>query len=579
MPRTNDRVARVLSELATLTEIEDGGRQSFRARAYHNAVRAVTGTTRDVTTMSAEELAALKGVGRAIAARIREFADTGSIRKLEELRDRFPPGHLELLKVPGLGPKTIVLLHQVLGVEDLAGLRTALEAGRLRDLPGMGERTEQNLREALDRLDETAGDGRIPIARALPLAEGIRDDLAEVDAVDRVEVTGSLRRFRDTIRDLDLLAASEDAAAVVEAFCDLPDVRAVVARGDTKSAIVTHEGVAVDLRVVRPSEWGAALVYFTGSREHNIRLRERAQRRDLLLNEYALADARGEVVAAASERDVYAALGLPWITPERREDDGELELADRGNLQPPLRVGDLRGDLHDHTDASGDGRMSLTELVEAAVARGLEYLAVTDHAEDLTINGVDRRGMLAQRRRLRDLEQRRGDIALLHGAELNIGVDGSVDYDPEFLTGFDWTVASVHSHFRRPVAEQTARVVTAMRNPAVTAIGHLSGRRIGKRPGIDLDLDAVLDAAVETGTAIEINSNLDRLDATAEVVREGARRGATFVVSTDAHSVRELDYARFGVRQANRGGAYADLVANTRTWPAFRSWLTAVRGG
>lgn len=573
MPRTNDEVARRLHELATLTEIEDASPQSFRVRAYRNAVRAVKAETRDVRDLSVGELASIRGIGNSIAQKIREYGDTGRIAKLDELRTRFPPGQVELMRVPGLGPKTVTLLYQTLGIEDVAGLQRALDSGRLRDLPGLGEKTEQNLRSALERLELTSGHRRTPIARALPLAEGMVADLREVAAAERVEAAGSVRRFRDTIGDVDILAASDDPAPVMRAFAGLPEVRDVLARGATKCSIVTHDGMQVDLRVVPPRAFGAALLYFTGSKEHNIRLRERAQRRGWILNEYALADAdTGETVAADTEASIYAALGLDWVAPELREDTGELELAEQGDLPDLVSVADLRGDLHDHTDASGDGRMTLEELVAAALGRGLEYLAITDHAEDLTINGVGRAGMLEQRRRVRRLGEEH-DIALLHGAELNIGIDGTLDYDAAFLAGFDWCVASVHSHFRRPAAEQTARVVAAMRHPAVHAIGHLTGRRIGKRPGIDLDLDRVLDAAIETGTALEINANLDRLDAPAEIIREGARRGVTFVVSTDAHSVGELDYAAYGVRQARRGALPRPQIANTWERERFLAWV------
>ncbi len=299
----------------------------------------------------------------------------------------------------------------------------------------------------------------------------------------------------------------------------------------------------------------------------------------MTLNEYALADLEtGDPVATATEEEVYAALDLAWITPEMREDLGEIQQAEAGTLPDLVEVSDLKGDLHVHSDWSGDGRASLEEMVAAAAARGHEYLAITDHAENLTINGISRAGMLAQREELRALQERYPQTALLHGAELNIGVDGALDYDADFLAGYDWTVASVHSHFRRPVAEQTARVVAALRHPAVTAIGHLAGRRIGKRPGIDLDLDRVLDVAVETGTAIEINANLDRLDAAAEVIREGAARGVTFVISTDAHSVREYDYLAYGVRQARRGGLDRRQIANTRDRASFLAWVAEIRG-
>jgi len=351
---------------------------------------------------------------------------------------------------------------------------------------------------------------------------------------------------------------------------------------------------------VPPESFGAALLYFTGSKAHNIRLRQRALKRGLTLNEYALArlpddaevaggaddadepppidTADLEVVAQRTEADIYAALELPWIAAEQREDAGEIEASEAATAPTLVTREDIRGDLHDHTDWSGDGRASLEEMVAGAVERGHAYLGLTDHAENLRINGISREGMLEQRRIVRDLEQQRGDIRLFHGAELNIGVDGSLDYDADFLAGYDWLVASVHSHFTRPVAEQTARVVAAIRHPSVTAIGHLHGRMIGKRPGIELDLEQVLDAAAETGTAIEINCNLRRLDASAEVIREGAGRGVTFVISTDAHSVPELDNLRHGVANARRGGLERDQVANTWSLARFESWVGQVRG-
>ncbi|MFP5310038.1 MAG: DNA polymerase/3'-5' exonuclease PolX [Actinomycetes bacterium] len=585
MSRSNAQVVALLEELVTLTVLDEQDPQSFRVRAYEKAVRALQGLSRDVSEMSVRELTALDGVGRSTAEKVREVVETGTMAKLEELRARHPAGQRDLLRIPGLGPKTIALLQSELGVTDLEGLRAALEAGKLAGLPGLGEKTQQNVREALERSGVTAGgeERRTPIAVALPAARALADALAGLDEVERVEVAGSLRRFRETIGDVDLLVASTDPAPVMAAFRALPEVSDVLVSGDTKTSIVTWEGLQVDLRVVPPDRFGAALVYFTGSKAHNIQLRQRALQRDLTLNEYALArlvdGEPGEVVAAVTEQDVYAALDLAWVPPERREDTGEVEAAARGGEPGLVTLEALRGDLHDHTDLSGDGRQTLEDLVAACVERGLDYLAITDHAEDLTINGASRAAMLEQRTRIRRLEDERGDIALLHGAELNIGIDGSVDYDPEFLAGFDFGVASVHSHFRRPVAEQTRRILTAMRDPAVNVVGHLTGRRIGTRPGIDLDVEAVVDAAVETGCAIEVNGSLARLDAPQEVLRLAVERGATLVISTDAHALGDLDNHEHGVRWARRAGVPADLVANT--WPRerFLDWVRAKRAG
>jgi DNA polymerase (family X) len=580
VPRTNDEVARLLDELAVLTQIAEGDPNAFRVRAYQNAHRAVLGLNRDVAAMSEADLARVKGLGKSTAAKIREYVQTGTIAKLEQLRAAHPRGQRDLLRVPGLGAKTVGLLQSTLGITDLPGLQAAIDDGRLAALPGMGAKTVENLAAAIGKLGLTSKDRRVPIADAMAVAERLVAVLRDVPGVVDAAYAGSLRRFRETIGDLDLLVASDDPEPVRAAFLAGDDIDRVAGSGETKTSVVTRDGLQVDLRVVPPGSFGAALLYFTGSKAHNIRLRQRALARDWTLNEYALAhqDDPTEVVAAATEEDIYVALGLPWITPELREDDGEVEAAADGRLPDLPTLADIRGDLHVHTDLSGDGHEPLERMVAALVERGRDYLGITDHAENLTINGVSRSAMQAQRVRLRELEQRRGDVRLLHGAELNIGIDGSLDYDPAFLATFDWLVASVHSHFGRSVAEQTARVVRAIREPSVTAIGHLTGRMVGRRPGIDLDLERVLDAAAETGTAIEINASLHRLDAPATVIREGLARGVRFVVSTDAHRIGDLDRMRFGVAQARRAGAPKDAIVNTRELDGFLDWIDEVRG-
>lgn len=583
MSRTNDEVARLLAELATLTELDEGSPNAFRVRAYQNAERAVRSLSDDVGGMSESELAGVKGIGKSIAGRIRQYVDDGSIDKLDELRAKHPPEKLKLMKVPGLGAKSVQLLSDELGIRDVESLAAGLEDGSVAGLPGMGEKTVANLKDGIAKLGLTSKDQRVPIATALPVAERIVAVLEDVDGVEQVAYAGSLRRFREDIGDVDILVATDDARPVTEAFVAMAEVDRTLGSGDTKTSVVTRDGVQVDLRIVPPGSFGAAMVYFTGSKAHNIRLRQRAIERGWTLNEYALAvqrtdaDDEVEIVAQATEEEVYAALELPFITPELREDDGEVEAADADDLPDLPEISDLRGDLHDHTDLSGDGRDRLEDLVAAAFERGLEYLAITDHAEDLAMNGVSREGMLEQRERIRTLEDERGDIRLLHGAELNIGADGGLDYDDEFLAGFDWLVASVHSHFGRSVEEQTARVIAAIRHPSVTAIGHLTGRKLGARPGIDLDLEQVLDAAAEAGTAIEINAALPRLDAAVPVIREGARRGCVFVISTDAHAVGELDRARFGIRQARRAGLDKRHIINTRETGDFLDWIAERR--
>ncbi|MEX0952475.1 MAG: DNA polymerase/3'-5' exonuclease PolX [Nitriliruptoraceae bacterium] len=573
MADRNGDVARLLGELARLTELDEGSPNAFRVRAYATAQRAVEGLETDVADLSAADLAKIRGIGTSIAARIREFVDTGRVERLEQLRALHPASKVELTRVPGLGPKLVQRLEDELGVTSLEGLVAALEDGRAAELPGFGEKRVARLREAIDVLELGSKQRRVPIADALPVAERLVERLSQVDGVSEVAYAGSLRRFRETIGDLDVLVGGPDGLDVLGAVSDVVEVDRVLGHGSTKLSVVTREQLQIDVRVVPPDSFGAALVYFTGSKAHNIRLRQRAQQRSLTLNEYGLAAAAGEPAHGRSEQELYAALDLPWIPPEIREDEGEFEDA----LPDVAEVDDLRGDLHDHTEASGDGRMSLEQLVEAAVGRGLEYLAITDHARNLTMNGVSLEGMLEQRDRVRALEQQRGDIHLLHGAELNIGADGELDHDDAFLAGFDWLVASIHSHFDRDVEAQTERLVRAIRQPSVTAIGHLTGRRIGARPGVRFDVDRVLDACVETGTALEINASLSRLEPPLDVLRAGARRGVSFVISTDAHSVDELDRARFGIAHARRARLERDAVLNVRPWPEFARWLEEVR--
>jgi DNA polymerase (family 10) len=378
------------------------------------------------------------------------------------------------------------------------------------------------------------------------------------------------------VADVDIVVASRDPAAAREAFLKLPAVREVMGSGDTKTSVLTATGLQVDLRIVEPRQFGAACPYFTGSKAHNIKLRQRALARGWLLNEYGLSVAEtGEVIASESEEAIYRALGLPLIPPPMREDKGEVEEAEEGRLPAAVLLGDVRGDLHVHTTLSGDGRSSLEEVVASAAERGYEYLAITDHAEDLVMNGASREELMAQRAQIEALRVRHPGLTLLHGSELNIGRDGGVDYDEAFRRTLDWCVAGVHSHFDLDRAQQTERVLRAMEDPTVHAIAHLSGRRIGRRPGIELDVDAVLQKAEETGTAIEINAALPRLDASAEVLFRARGRNVTFVISTDTHHTRELARMEWGALLATRGWVDPARVANL--WPRekFLGWLRA----
>jgi DNA polymerase (family 10) len=571
----NEELARLFQEMAELLLLK--GETGFRVRAYERGARAISGYGADLAGLSERELAAIPGVGKAIAAKTREYLDTGQVAKLEELRSEVPAGLRALRRVPGLGPQKARLVHEQLGVGSPEELAAAVAAGRIAGLPGMGQRTEDNLRRALERM-AGAVEG-IPLAVALPLAEILRDRLATVAGVAQVEVAGSLRRMKAAVHDLDLLAAAADPAAITRAFTELPEVAEVAALGDTKASIRTRDGHQVDLRVVRPEVWGAALQYFTGSAAHNVRIRELAVKAGLKLSEYGLFERGGELVVAEEEAVVYHRLGLDWVPPVLREDRGEVEAARRGELPALVAEADVGGDFHCHTNLSPDGTAPLEVMVEAARARGYRFLAITDHAERLTLGGASREQLLQQRELLRRLRRRLGDIELLHGAELNIGVDGSLDYDDDFLDGFDVLVASVHDRLDQPREELTARLVRACEHPAVNVIGHPTGRRIGRRVAGDVDLEALFKAAARTGTALEVNGSPHRLDLGDEQVRLANRFGVMLSFGSDSHGPGHLAQMRFAVATAGRGWTTADRVINTLPPEELRRFLAKGRPG
>jgi DNA polymerase (family 10) len=429
-------------------------------------------------------------------------------------------------------------------------------------LKGFGAKTEEHLLDGIKHMRTTGG--RIQLAVALGLAEEILESLSPLPQVQRATYAGSLRRMRETIGDIDLLVASDEPEPVVDTFCSLPVVADVLAHGTTKSAVLTTKGVQVDLRVIRPESWGAALQYFTGSKAHNVRLRLLAQRHGLKLSEYGLFQVEDDtLIASETEEDVYARLALPYIPPTLREDRGEIEAALHGTLPDLVEVSDLRGDLHTHTNLT-DGLATMAQMVDAASRRGYRYYAVTDHAPLLTMDRMTTERALAQRVELRVLGRPRG-MTLLHGSELNIERDGSLDWDDDILAGFDILVASVHSHFTLPRDEMTRRLLCAIEHPYVNIVGHPTGRLLGRRSGIDFDADAVFDAAARTGTALEINAFPDRLDLDDALVRRARERGVVFAIDTDAHAIPHLDNLRFGVAVAQRGWLDASHVINT--WP------------
>jgi len=564
---TKQDVLDMLRELAELTQLDEANPQSFRVRAYESAGHAIAAQATDLGVLTTQELQRISGIGKSTADKIRELLETGKVAKLEALRRKHPPGVVALLRIQGLGPKALAKLRSELGVASIDDLRRALAEHRVRELAGFGAKSEEKLEQALARLDAQGSLARTPIAVALPLATRIVERMLEIPGVTHASVCGSLRRFSETIGDVDIVVAADDPAPVMDALVTMTAVERVLGRGESKTSVVTHRGTQIDLRVVAQHQLGAALVYFTGSKGHNIKLRQRALARGLTLNEYALAELEGgRVVASETEEQIYAALGLPWISPVLREDAGELEAAESGTLPRP--VGEITGDFHVHTTVSGDGRSSLEEVVAAARARGCRVLAITDHAEG-TLSGVGRDALLEQRAHLRALQAELGDsLRLLHGVELNIGPNGELDYDAEFRRSFDWCLASIHDHFEQDRAAQTRRVVSAMRDPAVRMIGHLSARMIGGRPPIELDLDEVAAAAAATGTALEVNGALPRLDLSVDALRRASNYEVTFVLTSDAHHARELERVRFAARNAERAWIPPERIANA--WPAER---------
>ncbi len=561
MPRSNDEVARAFEEFADLLAILSG--DPYKPRAYEKAARSIGGYARDLQGLDDAGILAIPNVGKSIAEKVRSVLETGTFPELEELRAQVPPGVREMTAIPGFGPKKAVLVYRELGIEDLDALVAAANDGRLRGLKGFSAKTEESVLKAVERASRDTG--RVLIDVALDVADGFLGRLRTLDGVRRAEYAGSLRRMAETIGDVDLLVASDAPSPVMSTFVEADDVAQVLARGDAKSSILTRSGLQVDLRVVPLEAWGAAMIYFTGSKAHNVRIREIAVRKGLKLNEYGLFRVEDdELIAAETEDAVYERLGLPFIEPTLREDTGEIEAALAGELPAVVTLRQIRGDLHTHTDLT-DGVASLEQMLDAAAAKRYAYYAVTDHAPNLFMQRMTDDKMIAQRKGLDALRSRYPKMTLLHGTELNIDPDGGVDWPPEFLEGFDITIASIHSHFHQSRQEMTRRMIRAMENPHVHVIGHPTTRKIGRRDPVELDLEAVFEAAARTGTALEIDAYPDRLDLRDEHVRWARRHGVRFSIDTDSHAVGHLDAMRFGVGVAQRGWLTKDEVINA--WP------------
>ncbi|TML99414.1 MAG: DNA polymerase/3'-5' exonuclease PolX [Actinobacteria bacterium] len=565
----NATIAALFDELADLYELD--GAVVHRVLAYRNAAKSVREAPTSVAALTRDgRVTELPGIGRTLEEKIHALLETGQIPAVEKLRAKFPPGLMDLTRLPGLGPKRARRLYEDLGIASLEDLRTAAETQRLRGLRGFGPKFEEAVLEAFAAGVDEQPRPRVLLNKALPIAEGIVEALRAHPASDRVELAGSARRGTDAVKDLDIVATASDTGALAAVLADLDVIESCSTPGDNAARARTHTGMAVDLRVVEPDQFGNVLQHLTGSKEHNMSLREAAVRRGLHVSEYGiLDDATGVTARCATEEEVYERLGMAWIPPELREDRGELAAAAAGTLPELITLADLRGDLHCHTTAS-DGRNSVEQMAQAAQARGYEYLAITDHSATHGFgNHVTPDELRAQIERIRALDEELDGLKLLVGTEANILPDGSLDYDDDLLAQLDWVIASVHTSFGMGEREMTDRIVTAIEHPWVDAIGHLTGRKIETRSAYAVDVDRVFEAAARTGTMLEINSAPDRRDLNDVHARAAAQAGVRILIDSDAHGVNTLGIVRWGVITARRAWLTAADVANTRPWSEF----------
>ena len=560
----NGEIAEAFEELASLYELD--GAVVYRVVAYRNAAKAIREAGVSVEELAKQGRAVeLAGVGKTIAEKIDALLETGSIPSADKLKQRIPSGLVEITRIPGLGPKRAKLLHDELGIESLEQLREAADAGQLKDVKGFGKKAEENLLAAFAAGADGRPRARMTLSKALPVAEELVATLRDHPAAIRVELAGSARRLADTVKDIDIVAASSDPAALTEAFAALASVDSVSVGGEAGARAVTHSGLPVDLRIVPEEAFGNLLQHFTGSGKHNEAMRTEAVRRGLHVSEYGISDDEsGESETFLTEEDVYERLGMAFIPPELRENRGELEAARKGKLPELVEQSDIRGDLHMHTTLS-DGHASVEEMAEAARELGYDYVAITDHSATHGFgNDVPPGALLARVEEIRSLPDL--GITVLAGTESNVMTDGKLDYADGVLEQLDWVIASLHTSFRQSEKQQTERMLRAMEHPLVDAIGHPTGRLIERREPYALDVDRVIAKAVETGTFLEINANPNRRDLNDVYARAAAEAGAMLVVNSDAHWPDTLMNMRYGVATARRAWLTRDQVANTRPW-------------
>jgi len=580
---TNASIAGMFSDLADLLEID--GANAFRIRAYRNASRTIDSLTDSLEEMVAEhpeQLTQISGIGKDLAEKIRLIIETGQLVQLEQMKETIPPDVVRMLRIPGIGPKKVAVLFRELHLTTLDQLKEAAESGKISSQKGFGKKTEQIILEGLEHLEQIGL--RMYLADLLPFVDEIVLQLSKLPTVQRACKAGSVRRLKETVGDLDVLVAASSPVEAMQMLAEHPQTEKVLAQGETKQRVrfrpfdrtYTPGGsqiaIEMDLRVVPEESFGAALQYFTGSKEHNIEVRKRAVQRGMKLNEYGLF--RGEeVVASREEEDIYAALDLPWIPPEIRENRDEFRAAQAGHLSDLIELNQMRGDLHMHTTAS-DGRATIEGMIEAAIERKLKYIAITDHSKRVTMaNGLDATRLREHWENIRKIRERYSEIDVLCGIECDILEDATLDLDDDVLSEADWVIAVLHYGLKQPKEQITKRLINAIKNPNVHAIGHLTGRIIGKRPGAEIDFADVFKAAADYGVMMEINAHPSRLDLSDLHAAQAKQYGIPIVINTDAHSTNGLDVMKWGVNQARRAGLSKQEIANTRTAKQFRKML------
>lgn len=567
MPVKNGDVADIFEEMADLLEIDEAN--AFRVRAYRDAARLIDGMGDRVADRveNGDDLTRLTGIGDDLAGKIREIVETGKLSELEAVRERVPPSLRELMQIEGLGAKKVRALWKSLNITDLKGLLWAAETKKIREISGFGKRTEEKILEAAKELED--GERRFLRPKAEEIGEPLLDYLRNLSGVRTADIAGSYRRGKETVGDLDILIIRDEGADVMKPFVEYEDVDRVVSRGDTRSTVVLRGGMHVDLRVVAPESYGAALHYFTGSKAHSVSLRKRANGKGLKINEYGVFrdDAR---IAGETEKAVFEAVDLAWIPPELREDRGEIEAGLNGTLPELLTLEDIRGDLHCHTDET-DGRAAMREMVETARKRRYSFLAISDHTQNVTVaNGMDEKRLRKQLDAIDRLNEELDDFTILKAAEVDILKDGSLDLPDSVLKELDFRVCSVHSKFNLPREQQTERILKAMDNPMFTILGHPTGRLLNTRKPYEVDMEAIIQGAAERGCFLELNAHFDRLDLNDAHCRMAKEAGVKVAISTDSHAPSHLAFMRYGVDQARRGWLEKGDVVNTRGVEALR---------